>query len=205
MSSAFDWRARRGVAVIAAVQVLASPPVRHGLEGALATHMLVQLPSLAAVGWVAAALAPPFVLRAVGDCNRAGLSGLLLAAFIAAFWMLPRSIDGAIQDPQIELGKFLSLPLAGAAMRLSWWRLPVLARGAIKANTISMLMFLAWLYAVTPDRLCTSYLRGDQDLLSASMLAIAAVLTAHWGSQLFRVCEQRQTPPYHPELVGAQS
>lgn len=205
MTSAGVRRGGHRLVVIAAAVILASPPVRHGLEGNLATHILLQLPCLAAVGWAAALLVPPAVARTIGAHNCAGLSGLLLAAFVTAFWMLPRSIDGAVQAPEVELAKFLSLPLAGAAMRLSWHLLPALARGVIKANTVSMLLFLTWLYAVTPERLCTTYLRSDQDLLSASMLAAAATLAAYWGSQLFLISASGQAPPSQFEVIGAQS
>jgi hypothetical protein len=111
------------------------------------------------------------------------------------FWMLPRSIDSAIQYTGYEVLKFVSLPCAGAALVLSFQRTNALLRGALEANLISMLGVLAWLYTAAPVRLCNSYLGSDQEMLGAGMALLAGALAITWGFGLL-------FGPFRPSSVG---
>lgn len=155
--------------------------LRHPLESSLVTHIVVQMPLLALSGWLFAGSSRPDI--APGHFNSGGATGLTLALFIFAFWMLPRSVDGAVQTVAIEAAKFTTLPLAGAALAKSWPRLPVLAVAIVKANTISMLLFLGWFYSASPFRLCNNYLRSDQDVLGAAMILVATLLALAWAAK----------------------
>jgi hypothetical protein len=108
----------------------------------------------------------------------------MLVIFTTAFWMLPRSVDSALQYTGYEVLKFLSLPTAGAALASSFPRTHPLLGGVLKANLISMLGVLAWVYTAAPVRLCNSYLGSDQKMLGTGMAVLAGVLSISWGVAL---------------------
>lgn len=176
--------ATRAAAGAALIMLLALPPSRAWLEASLLGHVLVQMPLLAVSGWL---FGGAFAFRfdnAMGQWNRGGGAGLLLTIFTALFWMLPRSVDSAVQHAGYEALKFASVPCAGAALALSLQRTHALARGVLKANLVSMLGVLAWLYTASPVRLCNSYLRSDQEMLGAGMAFLAVALSINWGAGL---------------------
>ncbi len=143
--------------------------------------MLVQLPILAAGG---AALAPALPLGR-GEWNRGGWACLILALFGGVFWMLPRSIDAALSDPAWEAGKMLSLPLlVGVPLELCWARAHPLLRGVLKAEALSMLGVLSFLYTHAPMRICNAYLVEDQHRLGFGFLTLALALTVLWVAPL---------------------
>src|SRR5262245_50468422 len=111
---------------------LATPLARGWLEASMASHMLVQLPLLAAIGWCIGRA----WLRSTHDMaagtlagaqtfNAGGATGLVAASFVMVLWMLPRCLDLARLDAPIDALKFLTVPGAGLAVALSWPRLPV--------------------------------------------------------------------------------
>ena len=166
------------------VMALALPQFRDLLEGQLATHVLVQMPLLVFAGWHCGQVYSRSLERPMQYWNAGGVPGLLLVMFVLLFWMLPRSVDGAAAQVGFEIGKFISLPLAGGVLALSFPRAPILIRGAIKANVVSMCVVLAWLYSVAPIRLCTSYLASEQLQLGRAFALCAAMLSIVWGASL---------------------
>jgi len=166
------------------VMALALPQIRELLEGQLATHVLIQMPLLASAGWLCGQAYSRSLERPMQCWNTGGVPGLLLVMFVLLFWMLPRSVDAAVAQLGFEIGKFISLPLAGGVLALSFPRAPILIRGAIKANVVSMCVVLAWLYSVAPIRLCTSYLAGEQHQLGRAFALCAAMLSIVWGASL---------------------
>lgn len=174
-------RAAAGAALIVA-SVL--PYSRTWLEATLVGHVLVQLPLLALSGWLFGAAFSPQFDKIMGTWNQYGVPGLMLVIFTTAFWMLPRSVDSALQYTGYEVLKFLSLPTAGAALASSFPRTHPLLGGVLKANLISMLGVLAWVYTAAPVRLCNSYLGSDQKMLGTGMAVLAGVLSISWGVAL---------------------
>ena len=169
---------------------------RSALESDPVTHVLVQLPALAVAGWIAAAtiITLPAVQRLA---TRYRFEALVVAGFTLAYWMLPRTIDATLINPLVESLKFVSVPcLIGAPLALSWPKLPSLARGFIRANTLSMLGVLAFLYTHAPVRICNAYLQNDQERLGIGFLVVAAVLAFIWGVRPF-------CAPDHPPGSGA--
>ncbi len=153
---------------------------RARLESNPVTHVLVQLPLLALAG----ALLP--LRLGQGEWNRGGWATLLMAIFAIAFWMLPRSIDAALADPAFEAAKFVTLPLAvGLMLRIGWARAHPLLRGVLKAQALSMLGVMAFLYTHAPVRLCNAYLIEDQARLGCGFLFVALGLVAVWAVPLF--------------------
>lgn len=158
---------------------------RQPLEQDPVTHILVQLPLLAASGW--------FAMEALGErippkliLGDHGISGLLAALFCIAYWMLPRNIDAALESAFFEAAKFVSIPiLVGGTLALSWPRAHPLVRGFIKANALSMLGVLGFLYTHAPVRICNNYLVSDQERLGFSFLFVAVALALVWSFPLF--------------------
>ncbi|MGH1479439.1 MAG: hypothetical protein ACRBM6_12105 [Geminicoccales bacterium] len=153
--------------------------LRGWLESDPVTHVLVQLPLLALAGAMGiAALTnrpdwPPLPL-------------ILVAIFTTAFWMLPRSIDAALVTPSVELAKFVTVPcLIGAPLLIGWRQAHPLLRGFLKAQTISMLAVMAFLYTHAPIRICNAYLVADQERLGFGFLLAAAVCAILWTVPIF--------------------
>jgi hypothetical protein len=205
--SGCERRYRHWLALLTGYAALASPPLRALLESVMAAHMLVQLPALAALGACAALQLPGGVRRRLAACNAGGVPFTLLALFAAAFWMLPRSLDGALNHAHLELAKFVSLPLlVGAPLALSWRRLTALGRGFLWCNLLSMLVVLGWLYSVAPVRVCTNYLVGQQTLLGRCLLLLAAALSLLLAARLLfgtAACRRIAKPVAAPDFGSA--
>ena len=181
----------------ALIVVLALPPLRTGLETAMVGHMLVQLPLLALAGFCSALALPERWRARLQSYNGHGIPGILMVLFAAAFWMLPRSLDAALNDPVMEATKFVTVPaLIGAPLAWSWPRLHPVAKGFVFANILSMLGVLGWLYRESPVRLCNYYLIDQQTLAGNGLLILASVLLAGWMVRVFAGPLPRFTFPY---------
>ena len=172
---------RRAWLALALIALLALPGLRAGLEASMSTHMLLQMPLLAAVGFVAArGLAPERRLR-LRQWVGGPLPLVLVALFASSYWMLPRALDAALADPWAELAKFASLPLlVGAPLALAWERMGVIARGFVWTNFLSMLAVLGWLYIAAPMRVCNSYLQSAQYEAGLWMVGLAVAGFIAW-------------------------
>lgn len=155
--------------------VLALPPVRHALESTMTSQMLVQVTLLAASGWVLRDWVSPHVSNRLERWNRSGISGIVLVSMAAMVWMLPRAMDAALDVPWVELAKFVGVPLLiGLPLALSWPRTGFVVRGVFLLEVVATAFRLGWLYLVSPQRLCSNYLLGDQQLLGRILLGIGA-------------------------------
>ena len=168
---------------------------RVPLEQSPVTHILVQLPLLAASGWFAAqALRPHIPPKLIPGDH--GISGLLAVLFCIAYWMLPRNIDAALESAFFETAKFVSIPLlAGGALALSWPQAHPLVRGFLKANALSMLGVLGFLYTHAPVRICNNYLVSDQEKLGFGFLYVAIALALVWSFPLFAAGKSEGSAP----------
>ncbi len=136
-------------------------------------QMLVQLPLLAVAGWAVAQGIPTTFKRRLAQWDHVGISGLLLASLAGLLWMLPRAMDAAVEEPAVTLAKFISVPLLiGLPIALSWPRAGFVVRGIVLAEVMAMALRLGWLYLISPQRLCTNYLLGDQQRLGLSLIIL---------------------------------
>jgi len=161
--------------------VLALPPVRLAMEAMMVAHAL-QIGLLGLIGaWLGRALGP--IRRdELAGCNRYGITGTVLGLITLAFWLLPLSLDRALDEDLWELAKFLSLPLLlGLPLARSWSRLSPIARGVLWANAIPMALVMGWLYREAPVRLCNNYLVSDQQVLGLALWGLAAVIAGYWA------------------------
>jgi len=175
---------------------LAAPPVRAWLESSMVLHMLVQLPLLAGIGFCAGwawmqsrpGCAAARTLGVAQSFNAGGVTGILAASFVMVLWMLPRFLDLARLDAAVDALKYFSVPAAGAAIALSWPRLPVIARAVVHLEVIATLFRFGWGYLAAEERLCLAYLAGDQQRAGEILLwfgaayAVAVVWRPMFGS-----------------------
>jgi len=118
--------------------------------------------------------------------NYKGVTGMLVASFALAFWMIPNWMDLAASDTQIQLIKHVCLfSLVGLPLGLSWSQSNFVIRGFVKIEFLSMLLRLGWIYLISPIRLCNIYSLNEQILLGKAFLGIAAILTVYYLYPLF--------------------
>ena len=181
MLARYDAKTLAGCA-LGVVPILAAPSVRDWFELTMTRHMLLQLPLLALIGvclaaaWLRARPANPAAraLRTLQRFNAGGATGILAASFVMMLWMLPRCLDGARLDPAIDALKFLSVPLAGLMVALSWPRLPVIARAVVHIEVIASFWRFGWGYLAADTRLCLAYLADDQQRAGELLLWVGA-------------------------------
>jgi hypothetical protein len=156
---------------------LAMPSLRHALQSAMTLQMLVQIPLLVLAGWWIAQGTPGWLDRSLSAWNHRGISGLLLASLAGMVWMLPLSMDAALDSPRVELAKFLSAPLLiGAPIALSWPRAGFVVRGVVLLELIATMLRLGWLYLISPVRLCSYYLLDVQQRVGKILLAVGVAI-----------------------------
>lgn len=136
-------------------------------------HVLVQFPLLAAAGYLLA-VGYRVPRNAVGPL-------LVMALTTGAIWMLPRSVDAALGHTGWHVAKFVTLPLMfGVPLALGWPATGPVLRGFLKAQIVSMLLFLGFLYTHAPVRICNSYLIDDQYRLGIGFVWAALALAGWW-------------------------
>lgn len=161
------------------------PPVRHAMESSMTAQMLVQLPLLFAAGVMFAPAVSPAVRARLHRWNQWGLTGLMLTSLVAAFWMLPRSLDASTAQPFMAVAKHLTVPFfIGLPFALSWPRMGFVLRGIFLAEVVATFFRLGWLYRVSPIRLCNNYGLDDQQRLGTYMLVLGAGLLVWLGWKL---------------------
>ncbi len=176
---------RSSVVAAALWLLLAQPPLRGWLEATMTRHMLVDIPLLAATGFVAArglsAERRALLRRAAGG----PVPFVLVAVLTMSYWMLPRALDAALLDPGAGLAKLVTLPLlVGAPLGLGWERLGPIARGFVWANLVSMLAVLGWLYLAAPVRVCNGYLVSEQLDAGTWLVRLAVGFFLGWLARL---------------------
>jgi hypothetical protein len=173
-----------GSAVLMILLVL--PPILDRLESSMIGVMIVQIPLLVTAGYLAGVVTGQKLKRKSGSWNANGIPGLLFGLFILFFWILPRSVDASLNDSYIKLAKLITLPLmAGIPFGVSWRRVHPVVKGAVKANLVSMLAVMGWLYLAVPVRVCNNYLLSQQNALGKTMLVIAILLALKWAIGAF--------------------
>ena len=138
------------------------------------------------VGFVLGRRIAPRLRKVLEPLNGGGIPGILVVTFALAFWMIPRWLDASLQAPEVAAAKYVSLvALAGMPLAWSWDRLHPIARGLVKIEFLAMCFRLGWLYLISPDRLCNSYLIDDQVLLGRGLLVIGIALSITWLYPVF--------------------
>lgn len=174
------------ICLLSTVAVIAFSPVGAWLESTMTTHVLLEIPLLVCIGVVLGAQLGSRCESALRYLNAGGISGILLASFTLAFWMIPRWLDTALSEPFVAGMKYTSLiALAGIPLALSWPMAHVITRAVVKIEFLTMLFRLGWLYLISPERLCNNYLLSDQVWLGKGFLVIGLALAVTWLLPVF--------------------
>lgn len=204
MRSLAVWGIDRRLLVAGALVIaLVATPLGSMLASTMVGHVLIQIPMLAAAGFVFGRILEPKIEATLRTWNAGGIPGILLASFAIAFWMIPRWLDGAVTSTAVEMAKYGSLVLlAGVPLGWSWDRLHPISRGVVKIEFLAMLFRLGWLYLISPDRFCNSYLLTDQVWLGRGLVIVGIALSITWVIPLF-FGEFGQAEPRTPSRMVA--
>jgi hypothetical protein len=170
--------AAKAIALAAAI-ALALPAVRHGLEIDMARHMLLEFPAVVAIGAVAGGAAPR-IGAAFGRYDRLGLTGWLLASLVLGYWMIPSTLDAALASPVVNAAKFISLGVAGFALRAAWQRSPTAVEAFFVGNFAWMAATVGLLYQDAQAQLCLNYLADGQQRAGRGLVAAAICAGVAW-------------------------
>lgn len=169
---------------LAAWGLLALPLVRRALERTMFGNMVLETSLLVGLGLLLGRALPERRPRALSNWNRHGSTGVTLALFALAFWLLPRHLDVVVNSAPMALARWATLPLlAGVPLGASWRAVPSVARGAIWTHFIAMVAVMGWLFLAAPTRICNNYLLQQQRDLGASLVTLAVLVGAVLGSR----------------------
>ena len=189
-------------AIIVALIAIVATPVKSSLESTMASHALIELPILILLGVALGRIILSHNIHFLLRFDTGGITGILIASFTIGFWMIPRWLDASLIDTNVSAAKFMSLIIfAGVPLAISWERLGFIARGVVKIEFLGMLFRLGWLYLISPDRLCNSYLLEDQIWLGKGFLILGFAFSVCWIIPLFvtpKISPNAETPQSTP-------
>lgn len=209
---ALAWAAAVGTSAVAVAMSL--PPLRALIEQSMAWHMVVQMPLLAAAGWLASLAvastrradaaevsaqdATPVAAATMASPTRStspahsrlpplnvfGLTGFMAVQCIAAYWMLPSAIDRAVVLPMVDAAKVASLFAAGWWLRNAFQVAPPAVQLFFAGTTLPMAVWLGSYLASTDLRLCNAYSLESQVNAGRGLVAMAVVAGIGWALHL---------------------
>lgn len=158
--------------------LLVWPSLRHLIESRMATHMLIEFPLLLAAGVALehglSRRALPWRMRfGIGALDRHGLIGATSFSIVAALWMVPALLDLSLVSAPMAAFKYVGWLLAGYAIAGGWPRMDDALRLYVLGNFAWMSATAGLLYLDTPQRLCVSYLQGDQRMAGIGLVLAA--------------------------------
>jgi hypothetical protein len=150
------------------------PPVANLMESVMIIHMHMQMPMLVIIGIIMASFFQVRFPKFFEKWNENGVPGIVLFIIIMSYWMLPRTMDEALTNLNVEIFKFISLPfLAGIPLMDSWKKLSSTAKNAVIIFFTVVFIGIGWLYINAPNPLCNNYLVIDQIILGWGFLITA--------------------------------
>ncbi|WBY02660.1 hypothetical protein PE066_03730 [Ramlibacter tataouinensis] len=165
------------------------------LEQTMARHMGLELPALVLAGWLAGAYAGPGLARALAPWNANGLPGLLFAACVSGFWMLPAALDVAVLHPAVGTAKVASLVAAGLLLQASWSAAGIVIQAFFVLNWFWMTLGAGLIYQEAPQQLCSVYLADEQLHAGRAVAAWAVVGLAMWLWHVVRAAIRSDASP----------
>lgn len=160
------------------------------LTDSMSSHMLLHIPLILLSGFLAAmalcagGAATTTRLRSLREhyakYNEYGIPGLLLCTFVAAYWMIPRSLDQVLVSAPANVVKYLGLFIAGMALCDSLRRSNSVINLFFLGNFSWMTAIVGLLYQDNPERLCNFYLLGDQEVAGRGLVIVAVLVPLAW-------------------------
>ncbi len=155
------------------------------LESDIRLHMLVQIPALVLIGYQLS-FSDYIQNKFAKVVDPSGQASVILAVLSVLFWMIPKSLDQALNNELWEIIKYLTLPLLiGLPLGIGWHKVSIIFQGVVIIEFLAMLLRLGWLYSDSPIRLCSSYGLEQQQSLGALLLLIALTLSMYWVLRCF--------------------
>lgn len=199
----FDPPALTALVVSVAAVALSLVPLRSLIEQSMLWHMVIQMPMLILAGWWSMrSFSHTRFARWLERWNRYGLTGLIAAEGIGAFWMLPSAIDRAVVLPQADALKLLTLFACGALLQHSFVRAPAVLQLFFIGYTVPMLMWLGFYFATTDLRLCNAYSLASQVSAGRATVGLGVILGCVWLVGIARqshVLERKRRMTASPE------
>ncbi|MDY0406209.1 hypothetical protein P5G51_013150 [Virgibacillus sp. 179-BFC.A HS] len=118
--------------------------------------------------------------------NEGGWPGMLLFLIVLLYWMLPRTMDQALESMSMEIFKFISLAfLGGVPLRDSWRKFSKAKKNGILLFLMAVFAGMGLLYLLSPVQLCNNYLRIEQITLGWGFMITAACICVYLLQLLF--------------------
>lgn len=167
--------------LVCAPLALLLPDVRHGLESRMALHMLVEFPLLMCAGWAVHHLFSSWgvtkaALEKLALIDHRGLTGATFVTCVTIVWMIPSALDAALLSDEVALVKYASWLISGFVLAGSWRRMDAEMALFFLGNVGWMMATAGLLYVEAPNRLCVSYLEGDQKHAGVGLMLLAVLL-----------------------------
>lgn len=153
------------------------------LESSMLRHMLIQLPLIFSAGCLlgsASATPGGRLRRLAARCDQQGIFGQTVLLLVGTYWMIPRALEQSLDCHVAEIAKFVSIFAAGALLPGALARANMVVQLFYIGNFCWMLAVAGLLYQDEPQRLCNAYLREDQELTGAALVAAAVMVAAWW-------------------------
>lgn len=162
------------------------PPVANLMESVMIIHMHMQMPILVITGFLMSPFFQTKFPRFFEKWNHSGIPGILLFIIIVGYWMLPRTMDEALELWAVELFKFISLPfLAGVPLRDSWKKLEQAGKNTVIIIFSIAFIVMGWLYINATMQLCNNYLLIEQITLGWGFLTMGIAFVIFLGYRFF--------------------
>lgn len=155
--------------------------LRPWLEESMARHMVLELPGLFCIGWLAARACNNTLGRMLAPWNRDGVTALLAVFLIASYWMLPTALDLAVLNWEIATVKVASLLSAGILLGATWKESMPVLRAFFVLNWVWMTLTAGFLYRDAPRQLCAAYLSEQQSDTGLGLVFLATAVLCLWG------------------------
>ncbi|HZW20357.1 DUF1404 family protein [Noviherbaspirillum sp.] len=176
---------RRPALILPVLLLVAAALGRGWLEATMARHMLIELPLLFAIGWLA--VRSPRSGETPLRWNANSLPALFAAMLITAFWMLPVALDLAVLDARVGVAKALSMLVAGALTGAVWRSAGLVMQAFFIFNWTWMALTAGLLYQDAPQQLCSVYLSDQQPAAGRGMVILSLAVLGTWVAHAVHV------------------
>lgn len=160
------------------------------LTRSMAMHMLLHIPLILLSGVCAGAVLCSSMRTKTGSWKKAalvwakynehGISGLLLGTLVAAYWMIPKSLDDVFLLQTAAVGKYVGLFIAGMMLFDALRRANSVIKLFFLGNFSWMMAIAGLLYQEETSRLCNAYLLGDQEMAGQGLVILAVAVPVAW-------------------------
>jgi hypothetical protein len=173
----FFWPITCGIVAIG----LSFHPARQLIERSMFWHMAIQMPLLLLTGWLTAqrysgALKSGLLLR----LNHEGLTGMLIASFVLAYWMIPLTIDQAVVNYNVDAVKIVTLIICGLILQNFFAVSNRLVQLFFLGYSLAMLGGLGVYFFTTDLRLCNAYSLQSQIYTGKALCIISSLIGVGW-------------------------